>query len=211
MPKELASGDEDEEGGDGAAPTVHLLMKDAQEIRAVLGLALTKCGRFAEAADVWSQAAQITARSCPPFDEALCAYALQAALCSAASGNSSAAEAEQRLRTAASLHRMSFGGGAAVGFFKKRYAKEVALTAGLTPGTNAKDRQQRLFESLDGYQVPSVSWADVQEDICRWRTAASATAPERKKRARIEPGSKGKAPAVAKPKAVVVNGMRILP
>merc|ERR1712232_627009 len=49
LPPEFAGGE------DELNDEVHLLFKDAQDLRAVLGLALLKLGRFTEAHEIWVQ------------------------------------------------------------------------------------------------------------------------------------------------------------
>lgn len=126
-----------EEGEDSTANgRVEMLLKDAQEVRAVLGLALTQCGRLEEAWDTWVQAARLLAARCPPFDEALYVYALHAALSAAGVGSPDGDTwAVRHLRAAAILHRAAFGGevsdedgGAA--FFRCRNARELELAMG---------------------------------------------------------------------------------
>merc|ERR1712039_266409 len=111
--------------------------KDAQEIRAVLGLALTQRGCYTDAWKLWVEAAQLVAEKCPPFDEALAVYAVQAALCAASVEGDSEPWTLRLLRVAAQLHDGSFGGacpdeqvGAA--FFRRRFARELDLTVNLT-------------------------------------------------------------------------------
>ncbi|CAK0840405.1 unnamed protein product [Prorocentrum cordatum] len=126
-------GEEEEGGPSGCAESggsAVVLGKDAQELRVVQALALMQMQRWADALQVWRRLAAFACRHCPPFDEALVAYATQAALCalaapaaadSASSACASAPAPRDYAAIAAAVHRVAFG----TDLYRWRYRREV--------------------------------------------------------------------------------------
>lgn len=102
-------------------PKVVLLGKDAQELRVVQALAFMQMQEWESAFQVWRQNAAFSCHHCPPFDESLVVYAMQAALCKAQSSSLGAADNIDYARLAIEAHCRAFG----VDNFAWRYAKEV--------------------------------------------------------------------------------------
>jgi len=197
---------------DVAGIAVKLLLKDAQELRAVMGLALIQSGCYVEAWQTWVQAAQLAAEDCPPFDESLYVYALQAALCAAASDADSEDLAQRHLLTSIELHSAAFGGDEGLELFHRRCAREVELIVGLTPGRQARVRQQQLLLSsqLDASQLARRTWSELQAEVLRWQVPKQAARQQAAKLG-CKSRCKGRAKFMAKPKALVMDGLRVLP
>jgi len=213
LPSQLGADEED--ASDQDAGKLSLLLKDAQEIRTVLALALMKMGRFQEAWAAWLEAAQLSAAGCPAFDEVLCVYVVQAALCAAADGSET--EACQLLRVAVMMHHIAFGGvvkddPCGVGFFLLRYAREVELAMELSTGDEARSRHRSLLARLGEERktfTKSSSWSQVRAEVLKWKMPLQS-APKPKKRK--NGGANGtKVEPLAKPQTTVVNGLRQLP
>jgi len=126
----------DEDGED--REEVIVLGKDAQELRVIQALACMELKSFAEALLLWRQLAAFSCHHCMPFDEALCVYALFAALCSleeesqcvslenygaASSTSQKHLDASEYVGLALSVHRAAFGLPSPM--FSWRYRKEV--------------------------------------------------------------------------------------
>jgi len=216
VPADIGNGSDSDEVPSGK---VELLLKDAQELRAVLGLALTKDGQFHEAWSVWVKASQLAAANSPPFDEGVGVYVLQAALSAAAVGSVAGDWPLRHLRTAVTLHRGAFGVDIATDgdepqFFKQRCQREIELTTGLTLGSNARTRQHELLKQLDGMarlDVEPLSWKTLQAEILSWQVPQQADVKTCRSGKKSKPMRNPVATSPAKPKAVIVDGLRVLP
>lgn len=154
-----------------------LMFKDAQEIRAILALALTECGCHRDACQVWVQIAQCAVQAtCPPFDEALCSYTLHAAFCAA---GISVQVAMPYLRVTRALHHMCFGGqlqndAEGVKFFLCHYGRELDLIRRLSPQKKVRLRQHRLAERLESSCTPNfepLTWEELCAAIMSWEVS----------------------------------------
>ncbi|CAE7449312.1 SET6 [Symbiodinium natans] len=136
--------------------TVVLLGKDAQELRVVQALALMQMEDWQGALQVWRQNAAFTCHHCPPFDEALVVYAMQAALCNAQIAPRGGAAGIDYVHLAVEAHRRAFG----ADNFVWRYAKEVAES-------RASPETKDAFRRAAKEQVPrSRPFTEVVRDWC---------------------------------------------
>uniref|UniRef100_A0A7S4Q0H3 SET domain-containing protein n=1 Tax=Alexandrium monilatum TaxID=311494 RepID=A0A7S4Q0H3_9DINO len=211
-------GCEEDEDGFASKTAVRLLLKDAQELRAVLGLALTQIGCYADAWHTWVDAARSAAANYPPYDEALYVYALHAALCAANAGAQAVTWAGRHLRAAVELFWGSFGADGSLDLFRRRCAKEIDLALKLTPGREARERQEELLSRLDVTQLARMAWPEIQAEVLGWHVLGQASGSaknKRKEKEKPKPARTSRAKVhaafLAKPKALVVNGLRVLP
>eukprot|EP00929_Paragymnodinium_shiwhaense_P088751 TRINITY_DN49067_c0_g1_i1.p1 TRINITY_DN49067_c0_g1~~TRINITY_DN49067_c0_g1_i1.p1 ORF type:complete len:707 (-),score=161.09 TRINITY_DN49067_c0_g1_i1:49-2169(-) len=176
LPKEFSDGEGEQD--------VHLRFKDAQELRTTLAVALTKERKFAAAWDVWTEAARLAAEGCPPFDEAVCVYALWAGLSAALVEEEAVAElsadgrkwSTRHLQAAREVHRAAFGGdvrddAAGSNFFQLRFAREVELfdtLSGAPP--SSRSSRERLRSVLESTPAPAArpTWETMRTEILSW-------------------------------------------
>ena len=91
------------------------------EIRAVAHMQMREP---APALEAWRQCLNFDTSMLPPYDEAVVAHAVQAALCALAHEPAQLDTAREMVALAATTHAVAFGGGRA--FLRTRYAAEVA-------------------------------------------------------------------------------------
>lgn len=139
------------ENEDGSVSKVRVLGKDAQELRVVQALALMQLQRHSDALLVWRRLAAFVCRHCPPFDEALTAFALQASLCALCDGR----DGEPYLTLAVEAHRVAFG----PGLLRRRYQREVMDA--LVPDTV----KAQLWAEVDSIPEKVALW---DEHIAGW-------------------------------------------
>ncbi|CAE7830482.1 amy, partial [Symbiodinium microadriaticum] len=138
------------------APKVVLLGKDAQELRVVQAQAFMQMQEWESAFQVWRQNAAFSCHHCPPFDEALVVYAMQAALCKAESSNLAGADNIDYVRLAVEAHCRAFG----VNNFAWRYAKEVEES-------RVSSETKNLFWSAARREAPRIRpFAEAVRDWC---------------------------------------------
>lgn len=149
---EMGSEEEAEEEVAGPAGPV-ILGKDAQELRVVEALALMQAKRHSEALAVWRRLAAFSCRHCPPFDEALAAYATQAALCTLAGASGAPSPEAARYVTAAMVAHRAMSG-CRRDMYEWRYKTEVELS-------EVPDAAKRQFWTLvaEGGEAALPTWS----------------------------------------------------
>jgi len=158
--------EEDEEGvNTGKTNDVKVLLgKDAQELRVVQATALMQFGRHQEALAVWRRLAAFACHHCPPFDESITVYAVQAALCALVDGTKE--EAASYVHRALVTHRSSCG----VDMFVHRYRREIELSMA------TEDAKERFWAMVRGVKVGAMERR--AEAVASWRFQPEDT-PER--------------------------------
>jgi len=154
--------EEDEEARAEAGETgvLVILGKDSQELRVAQAVALMQMDKFADALLVWRRLAAFVCEHCPPFDEAIPVYAVQAALCALSLGDSGVAA--QYAVAAAQAHRVACG----AELFRWRYRAEVE---GSTATEEAKQRFWELLPPATKAGTEAAAWHDV---VASWAFAS---------------------------------------
>uniref|UniRef100_A0A7S4SVW8 SET domain-containing protein n=1 Tax=Alexandrium monilatum TaxID=311494 RepID=A0A7S4SVW8_9DINO len=147
--------EEEEEEAPEAGPLV-ILGKDAQELRVVEAVAFMQLQKYEDALLVWRRLAAFTCHHCPPFDEALAVYAVQAALCALAVGNGDMATSHAA--TAAIVHRVVCG----ADLFRWRYRVEVESA------TVSEEVKKSFWELPFPSTSAPVAWDEV---VAAWKFA----------------------------------------
>jgi tetratricopeptide (TPR) repeat protein len=115
---------------------------DVHQLKMLLALTFDSLGQFSKALCLWEQCIEFIDTNFPPGDENGIPVRVQAALCAAASGDST--KAKEYAIQALNQHALIFGGGVAL--FRRRYAKELELK--LRPKTSRCLSGQEALDQL---------------------------------------------------------------